>query len=115
MPEIEKAGIFEKMCAAALKEKFSRLSGKYDPDLILKIWARDRQNKGLHMYFGKLEWWQDKTVAQVLDRIEDYFNCLENLIRENAPSPKAKIKPSNRPAKIRPRQNPSLADSVSPP
>ncbi len=115
MPEIEKAEIFEKMCAAALKEKFSRLSGKYDPDLILKIWARDKQNKGLHMYFGKLEWWQDKTVGQVLDRIDYYFNCLENLIRENGRAPRPKNENSKRPAKTRSRQKSSLPDSVSPP
>ncbi len=83
MADIERAQIFDKMCEAALKEKFSRLAGKYDPDLILKIWAKDKQNKGLRIYFGKLEWWQDKTIGQVLDRLDDYFTCLENLIREN--------------------------------
>jgi hypothetical protein len=100
MPDIEKAQIFEKMCTAALKEKFSRLSGKYDPDLILKIWAKDKQHKGLRMYFGKLEWWQDKTIGQVLDRLDDYFNCLENVIRENSHESKKKPNKFKRPPKI---------------
>jgi hypothetical protein len=115
MPDIEKAQIFEKMCEAALKEKFSRLSRKYDPDLILKIWAKDRQNKGLRMYFGKLEWWEDKTIGQVLDRLDDYFSCLEEVIRENARPPKKKPHRHPRTPKSHPQQRPAPGDSVSPP
>ena len=92
MGDVEKARIFEKMCEAALKENFSRLARNHNPRLILNIWAKATKSCGLRAYFGKWEWWHDKTIDQVLERLDDYFNCLEVLIRKNgAPAPDQRV------------------------
>lgn len=80
--------VIDKMCDAALKERFSQLARKYDPELLLEIWAGMVKAGEARVCLGKAKWDQKMTIEQALDCLDDYCTSIESLIRK----PKGKDK-----------------------
>lgn len=74
--------ILEKMVTAALKEKFSFWNRKYGQMTVTKVWAEIIGDKGSKNHAGRLGWTLDMTLREALDRLDDYGNEIEDLIRE---------------------------------
>ena len=74
--------LLDKMFDAAMKEKFSQLSRKYNCELVLEIWTQIVKGGGVKKYFGKGEWETGMTVQQALFLLDEYCNSIESLIQK---------------------------------
>ena len=68
------------MFDAALKEKFSQLTMKYNPDLVFEIWAQKAKCGGAKVSF--IKWEPNMTLGQALDSLDDCFNSIVASIRK---------------------------------
>jgi hypothetical protein len=74
--------LLDKMFDAAMKEKFSQLSRKYNCELVLEIWTQIVKGGGVRKYFGKGEWETEMTVQQALFLLDEYCDSIESLIQK---------------------------------
>jgi len=74
--------IIDKMFEAALKEKFSELKRKYEPDLVFDIWAQLLRIGGIKALLEKKEWDEKMTIEEALDCLDGYSVLIESLILE---------------------------------
>ena len=72
--------ILDKMFEAALKEKFSELKRRYEPDLVFEIWAQLLKMGGIKALLDKEEWDEKMTIEEVLDCLDGYAVLIESLI-----------------------------------
>ena len=79
---LSRKNLLDKMFDAAMKEKFSQLSRKYNCELVLEIWTQIVKGGGVRKYFGKGEWETEMTVQQALLLLDEYCNSVESLIQE---------------------------------
>ena len=87
------------MLDAAVKEMFSQLAKKYDPEVVFKIWAQVGHREGSRICFGNWLWEQKITMEKVMDHLNDYFCWIESLIQDaskNLPCPYKKSAKENR-------------------
>jgi hypothetical protein len=83
-----------KMFDAALKEKFSQLTKKYDPDLVFEIWAKVMKCRRVKISFT--QWKPNMTLRQALDSLDDRFNSIEASARKLQEKGEGKKKKSGR-------------------
>jgi transcriptional regulator of heat shock response len=74
--------ILDKMFEAALKEKFSELKRRYEPDLVFEIWAQLLQMGGIKALLDKKEWDEKMTIKEALDCLDGYAVLIESFILE---------------------------------
>jgi len=79
---LPRKNLLDKMFDAAMKEKFSQLSRKYNCELVLEIWTQIVKGGGVKKYFGKGEWETGMTVQQALFLLDEYCNSIESLIQK---------------------------------
>jgi hypothetical protein len=72
--------ILDKMFEAALKEKFSELKRRYEPDLVFEIWAQLLKMGGMKALLDKKEWDEKMTMEEALDCLDGYAILIESLI-----------------------------------
>ena len=78
----ERDRMIKKMFDAALKEKMNQMARKYDPDLVLELWARIEKFDHLKSYFGKWRWKPDMTIMEAMECLDDYCVGLETQLQE---------------------------------
>jgi hypothetical protein len=86
--------LIDKMFDAALKEKFSQLTKKYDPDLVFEIWAQVVKCRRVKISF--IKWKPNMTLRQALDSLDDRFNSVDASIRKLQEEGEGKKKKSGR-------------------
>ena len=82
MKAYSRKNIIDKMFEAALKEKFSELKRKYEPDLVFDIWAQLLRIGGIKALLEKKEWDEKMTIEEALDCLDGYSVLIESLILE---------------------------------
>jgi hypothetical protein len=70
------------MFDAALKEKNSQLARKYGHNLVFEFWAKVAKSGGVKIYFSKWQWKPEMTIGQALDCLDDYYESIEEMIRD---------------------------------
>jgi len=86
----ERERLIDKMFDAALKERFSQLKRKYDPDLVFNVWTQIVKSGGVKVYFNKWMWRPKTTIQQALDCLDAYCNSIEALIQQRQGKGKGK-------------------------
>lgn len=76
--DMERERIISKMFDAALKEKFSKLYRKYDPQLVTKLWWRSIKDDAIKIYFAEGAWTRNMTLDQALDQMDEYLDFIES-------------------------------------
>ena len=69
------------MFDAALKEKFNRLEREYAPDIFFEIWLKTMESRFVKNYFKERGWNLHMTIEQALDRLDEYLNLVEDIIK----------------------------------